>query len=55
MVADMVIDGQGETHSAEVYEGVMRSAARCTYTEVARVLDGRAGARARARSATRSS
>jgi ribonuclease R len=40
MVADMMIDDQGETHAADVYEGVMRSAARCTYTEVARVLDG---------------
>ena len=40
MVADLVVDGKGETKSAEVYEGVMRSAARCTYTEVARVLDG---------------
>jgi len=40
MVADLVLDGKGETRSAEVYEGVMRSAARCTYTEVARVLDG---------------
>jgi ribonuclease R len=40
MVADLVVDGHGETRSAEVYEGVMRSAARCTYTEVARVLDG---------------
>jgi ribonuclease R len=40
MVADLVMDGKGETRSAEVYEGVMRSAARCTYTEVARVLDG---------------
>jgi len=40
MVADLVVDSKGETKSAEVYEGVMRSAARCTYTEVARVLDG---------------
>jgi ribonuclease R len=40
MVADMVIGSAGETVSAEVYQGVMRSAARCTYTEVARVLDG---------------
>jgi ribonuclease R len=40
MVADMVIDERGETQSAEVYEGVMRSAARCTYTEVAKVLAG---------------
>ena len=40
MVADLLLDGAGETLSAEVYEGVMRSAARCTYTEVASVLDG---------------
>ncbi|ACL64870.1 ribonuclease R [Anaeromyxobacter dehalogenans 2CP-1] len=40
MVADMVVDGRGETHATEVYEAVMRSAARCTYTEVARVLAG---------------
>jgi ribonuclease R len=40
MVADLVVDGHGETKSAEVYEGVMRSAARCTYTEVAKVLAG---------------
>jgi ribonuclease R len=40
MVADLVVDGRGETRSAEVYEAVMRSAARCTYTEVARVLEG---------------
>jgi ribonuclease R len=42
MVADMVIDERGETHATEIYEGVMRSAARCTYTEVARVLVGEA-------------
>jgi ribonuclease R len=40
MVADLIVDASGETKTAEVYEGVMRSAARCTYTEVARVLDG---------------
>ena len=40
MVADLVVDSRGEARSAEVYEGVMRSAARCTYTEVARVLAG---------------
>ncbi|HSM92915.1 MAG TPA: ribonuclease R [Anaeromyxobacteraceae bacterium] len=40
MVADMVIDGRGESRATEIYEGVMRSAARCTYTEVARVLAG---------------
>jgi ribonuclease R len=40
MVADLVIDGKGQPVSAEVYEGVMRSAARCTYNEVAKVLAG---------------
>jgi ribonuclease R len=40
MVADMVVDAKGETLSAEFYEAVMRSAARCTYTDVARVLEG---------------
>jgi ribonuclease R len=40
MVADMVIDARGETCATEIYEGVMRSVARCTYTEVAKVLDG---------------
>ncbi len=39
-VADMVIDGAGRTISAEIYPAVMRSAARCTYTQVARSLDG---------------
>jgi len=40
MVADLLIDDRGEPVSAELYPGVMRSVARCTYTEVARVLDG---------------
>jgi ribonuclease R len=40
MVADLVIDGRGETVATEIYEGVMRSHARCTYNEVASVLDG---------------
>jgi len=40
MVAEMLLDGHGRTASAEVYQGVMRSAARCTYGEVARVLGG---------------
>jgi ribonuclease R len=40
MVADLLIDDRGEPVSAELYAGLMRSAARCTYTEVARVLDG---------------
>jgi ribonuclease R len=42
MVADLVVDGKGETVSGDVYEAVMRSAARCTYEEVAQVLDGQA-------------
>ena len=40
MVAELVIDARGHTVSAEVYEAVMRSAARCTYGEVAQVLSG---------------
>jgi ribonuclease R len=40
MVADMVIDPGGITLDAEVYPAVMRSAARCTYTEVHQVLAG---------------
>jgi ribonuclease R len=40
MVADMVIDKTGITLESEVYPGVMRSAARCTYTEVHDVLAG---------------
>ncbi len=40
MVADMVIDPSGVTLETEVYPGVMRSAARCTYTEVHDVLAG---------------
>jgi len=40
MVADLRIDDHGRTVGAELYEGVMRSAARCTYDEVARVLGG---------------
>jgi ribonuclease R len=40
MVADLTVDARGETVATEVYEAVMRSAARCTYDEVARVLEG---------------
>ncbi len=40
MVADMVIDRGGVTTNSQVYPGVMRSAARCTYTEVHQVLAG---------------
>ena len=40
MVAELTLDAHGDAAGAEVYQGVMRSAARCTYTEVARVLAG---------------
>jgi ribonuclease R len=40
MVADMTIGARGEPGDVEVYQAVMKSAARCTYTEVAGVLDG---------------
>ncbi len=40
MVADMVIDHHGITQTTEVYAAVMRSHARCTYTEVHQVLNG---------------
>ena len=40
MVADMKLDRAGTTTATEIYPGVMRSAARCTYTEVHRVLNG---------------
>jgi ribonuclease R len=40
MVADMIIGPRGEPKGVEVYQAVMKSAARCTYTEVAQVLDG---------------
>ncbi|MFZ5440768.1 MAG: ribonuclease R [Myxococcota bacterium] len=41
MVADMVIDRHGATLDSEIYPAVMRSAARCTYTEVHDVLNGK--------------
>ncbi|MEW5737621.1 MAG: ribonuclease R [Myxococcota bacterium] len=40
MVADMVIDSRGTTLDTELYPAVMRSHARCTYTEVHQVLNG---------------
>ena len=40
MVADMRFDASGTPGAVDVYPAVMRSAARCTYTEVARMLDG---------------
>ncbi|WNG37609.1 ribonuclease R [Archangium violaceum] len=41
MVADMVLDKSGRLVSSELYPGVMRSHARCTYNEVQDVLDGK--------------
>jgi ribonuclease R len=40
VVADLRVGPQGEPAGADIYPAVMRSAARCTYTEVARMLDG---------------
>jgi len=40
LVADMRIDERGEPRQAELYPAVMRSAARCTYDEVAASLAG---------------
>src|SRR5215472_4756877 len=40
LVAEMVFDRGGRRNSTELYPAVMRSAARCTYDEVQRVLDG---------------
>jgi ribonuclease R len=41
MVADMVFDSRAHLRSYELYPGVMRSVARCTYNEVQDVLDGK--------------
>jgi ribonuclease R len=40
LCADLVIDAQGKTTKSELYPAVMRSAARCTYTQVAASLRG---------------
>ncbi len=40
LVADMRIDGSGRTTRTELYPAVMKSAARCTYTQVAESLAG---------------
>jgi ribonuclease R len=39
LVAEMVFDREGRRTASEIYPAVMRSAARCTYDEVQRVLD----------------
>jgi ribonuclease R len=41
LVADLIIDQRGQLRRSEIYPGVMRSAARCTYDEVQDVLEGR--------------
>jgi ribonuclease R len=41
MVADLRIDERGEPLGTELYPAVMRSQARCTYTEVHEVLNGK--------------
>jgi ribonuclease R len=40
MVCDLELDGAGLPVRAELYEAAMRSHARCTYTQVAKVLAG---------------
>jgi ribonuclease R len=40
LCADLVIDAHGLTRHADIYPGVMRSAARCTYTQVSAALRG---------------
>jgi ribonuclease R len=40
MVADMTFDMSANPLASEVYPAVMKSHARCTYTQVARLLDG---------------
>ena len=42
LVAEMTFDRDGQRTATELYPGLMRSAARCTYEEVQRVLDGEA-------------
>jgi ribonuclease R len=40
LVAEMIFDRGGRLVSSQLYPGVMRSAARCTYEEVQAVLEG---------------
>jgi ribonuclease R len=48
MVCDLALDSEGRPLHADLYEGVMRSHAHLTYTEVAETLEGRAATAARA-------
>ncbi|HYZ89563.1 MAG TPA: ribonuclease R, partial [Myxococcales bacterium] len=41
MVCDLALDSEGRPRDAEIYEAVMRSHARLTYTKVAAALEGR--------------
>jgi len=41
MVADITFDGSGRPLDAEVYQAVMNSHARCTYEQVADLLEGK--------------
>ncbi len=43
----MEIDGKGRVRKAEFHDGVIRSAARMTYQQVQKIVDGDAGHRAR--------
>lgn len=40
MAVEILFDGEGTVRTAELYQGVMRSHARCTYQEVAALLRG---------------
>ena len=40
MVCDLALDAQGRPQQADIYEGVMRSHARLTYTQVAAAFQG---------------
>lgn len=42
MAVEIIFDGEGRVKTAELYQGVMRSHARCTYQEVAALLRGEA-------------
>jgi ribonuclease R len=41
MVADMAMDHSGHSLDTDIYPAVMKSRARCTYTEVAALVDGK--------------
>ncbi len=49
MVCDMLVNAKGEVHAYQFYPAVMFSHARCTYTEVAAILQNTRGPEAAAR------